>query len=61
MWAIADHRLRQGDSYESIDAFKAALEKIWSELEVEICQNAVRGMRNRMAECVVNRGNNIGK
>jgi transposase len=61
MWAIADHRLRQLESFDSIEAFKAALEKVWSELEVQICQSAVRGMRNRMAKCIANAGGNIGK
>ena len=60
IWAIVDRRLRR-QKYDDIDEFKAALLKIWKEIDLSICQNAVAGMPKRLRECIANEGGYIGK
>lgn len=60
LWALVDRRLRKGE-YRDIAEFKAAIVKIWSEIDIKICQNAVRGMANRFRTCIANNGGHIGK
>jgi transposase len=60
IWAIVDRRLRKQE-YNDIDEFKAALLKIWREIDHTICQNAVAGMANRFTKCIANEGGYIGK
>lgn len=60
IWAIVDRRLRKQE-YDDIDEFKAALLKIWREVDLSICQNAVAGMSKRFTECIANEGGYIGK
>lgn len=60
IWAIVDRRLRR-QKYDDIDEFKAALLKIWKEIDHSICQNAVAGMPKRFRECIANDGGYIGK
>jgi len=60
IWAIVDRRLRRRE-YNDIDEFKAALLKIWKEIDLSICQNAVAGMANRFSECIAKEGAYIGK
>lgn len=60
IWAIVDRRLRQS-TYTSLGQFKEALEKVWSEVDLAICQNAAKGMSNRLKVCIARNGGHIGK
>jgi transposase len=60
VWAHVDRELRKAE-YESIDAFKVALQKIWGEVGLQYCKNAVKGMPARLRQCIANNGGHIGK
>lgn len=60
IWAIVDRRLRKRE-YDDIDEFKAALLKIWKEIDISICQKTVAGIANRFSTCIENEGGYIGK
>ena len=60
IWANVDRRLRQS-TYTNLGQFKAALEKIWSEVPLATCQDCVKGIANRLEECIARDGGHIGK
>lgn len=60
VWAYVDGELRKAE-YGSVEEFKVALEKVWGEVGLKYCQNAVKGMPARLKKCLANDGGHIGK
>lgn len=61
MWAILDQRLRQRGDFKDMAEFKAALEEVWSGIDISICRKSVHGMRDRLKQCIKRGGANIRK
>lgn len=59
LWGILSRSVYKNSAqYENVGALKRAIRKAWAEIPLSVLQKLICSMKNRIFECIANRGSN---